>query len=257
MSHATLCFLSYERPQFLPTAIETAIAGCDEPVEVIVHDDGSTNPELLKYLYTIHQKGIVSSVILNAPGVNQGQGVALNRMFRMATGDVIIKLDHDLIFKPGWLAKVREILADDRVGLLGLFKYELEPVDWRKTIITDARLAGGDWGKRIKRPPIAHAELPRGYSFHTHICGSGFAVPRRVWEALGPFEERWESFGEDWDFQKRVAGHPNWFNALPDDDLVTNQGFGLGPSTVVVAGEGGQPEPRHIHKFPMLVGGQQ
>lgn len=236
MSHATLCFLSYERPQFLANAIDSALAGVNEPVEVIVHDDGSQDPDLLKYLYTIHQQGRVSSVILNAPGVNQGQGVALNRMFRMATGDPIIKLDHDLIFKPDWLGRVNAILRDERVGLLGLFKYEHEPVDWHQTGIV-----------------ASEGEPPRGYGFHTHICGSGFAVPRRVWEMLGPFEERWESFGEDWDFQKRVHAWPGIYNALPDEDLVTNQGFGIGPSTVVVLGDGGEPEPRKIHQLPMLV----
>lgn len=258
MSHATLCILSYERPQFLRVAIETAIAGCDEPVEVIVHDDGSADPELLKYLYTIHQQGTVSSVLLNAPGVNRGQGVALNRMFRMATGDPILKLDQDLVFKPGWLAKVKEILRDDRVGLCALFKYWNDPVDWRQTIIPDSQLASGRVeepdGGLAHKPPMPLYALPRGYTFHTHIIGSGFAVPRRVWEKLGPFPERWESFGEDWEFQKRVHSSAELFNALPDEDLVDNVGFGVGPSTVVVQGESG-PEPSRIHQLPMLVGG--
>src|SRR5207302_769337 len=96
-------------------------------------------------------------------------------------------------------------------------------------------------------------EVPTGYGFHTHIIGSGFAVPRWVWERLGPFPERWESFGEDWEFQKRVHACPDVFNVLPDEDLVENQGFGVGPSTVVVAGEGGQPEPAKIHQLPMLI----
>lgn len=241
MSHATLCILSYERPQFLKVAIETAIAGCDEPVEVIVHDDGSADPELLKYLYTIHQQGLVSTVMLNAPGINRGQGVALNRMFHTATGDPIIKIDHDLIFTPGWLSACREILLDDRVGLLGLFKYEHEPVDWHNTA-TD-----------VQPEPSEDPSLV-GYSFHTHICGSAMVIPRRVWELIGPFEEGWESFGEDWQFQKDVTATDGLYCALPDNDLVQNVGFGLGPSTVVVPNpETGQPEPRLVHQLPMLV----
>lgn len=243
--YPTLCFLSYERPRFLRQAIETAIAGCHRPVEVIVHDDGSQDPELLRLLYTLHQRGQVSAVILNAPGVNQGQGVALNRMFRMASGDPIIKLDQDLIFAPNWLHHVDRILQDPRVGLLGMFKYWQEPVDWRKTVISDVELQ--DQG-------MLKSELPVGYSFHTHICGSGMVIPRSVWEQLGPFEERWESFGEDWEFQKNVHAWPGIFNALPDEDLVTNQGFGVGPSTVVVAGADGVPEPAKIYKQPVLIG---
>jgi glycosyltransferase involved in cell wall biosynthesis len=256
---ASLCFLSFERPEFLRTAIDTALAGVDEPVELIVHDDGSTNRDLLKYLYTIHQRGEVSSLILNAPGCNQGQGVALNRMFKMAIGDIIIKLDQDLIFQPGWLARVREILADDRVGLLGFFKYWHDPVNWQQTIITDTHLLAGDFRKDAVGAvrPMDQADLPRGYSFHTHICGSAFAIRRDIWEDFGPFQERWTSFGEDWQFQKDIHDHPSFFNALPDDDLVANQGFGVGPSTVVVANpDTGQPEPRSICKYPVLVGGR-
>lgn len=248
MTYPTLCFLSYNRPGFLEQAVSTAIQHAGEKVEVIIHDDGSTDRDLLKMLYTWHQAGVVSSVILNAPGVNQGQGVALNRMFRMASGDPIIKLDHDLIFRPGWLAKVREVLEDPRVGLCGLFKYEHDPADWRKTIVSDAQL--------LTTHGWSNVEMPHGYSYHTHLVGSGMAIPRRVWELLGPFEERWESFGEDWQFQKDVYAE-GLFNALPDEDLVQNVGFGVGPSTVVVANpETGQPEPSKIHKLPMLVGGE-
>jgi glycosyltransferase involved in cell wall biosynthesis len=236
--------MSYQRPAFLRTAIETALAGVDEPVECIVHDDGSTDRELLKYLYTLHQQGTVSSVILNAPGVNQGTGVAMNRMFKMASGDPIIKIDQDLIFRPDWLTKTREILRDSYVGLCGMFKYELDPADWRKTIITDEML------RDLGVEPVA---FPHGYSYHTHLVGSAMAIPRRVWEYLGPFEERWESYGEYWQFQKDVYA-AGMFNALPDEDLVTNQGFGLGPSTVVVPNpETGQPEPSKFHALPMLV----
>lgn len=241
MSHATLCFLSYERPAFLKTAVETALRGVHQPVEVIVHDDGSTDRELLKLLYTWHQRGVISSLMLNAPGVNLGQGVALNKMFHAATGDPIIKLDHDLVFKDGWLDRVQQILADPAVGLCGMFKYWLDPADCRKTIVTEDML-------RARGVP-----MPTGHSYHTHLVGSAMAIPRRIWEALGPFEQGWESFGEDWEKQKQIY-RAGLFNALPDEDLVENVGFGLGPSTVVVANEEtGQPEPRKIHKYPMLV----
>jgi glycosyltransferase involved in cell wall biosynthesis len=234
--HATLCILSYNRPQFLPQCIETA-REAGVPLEIIVHDDGSTNGELLSYLYQAHADGLISTLILNAPGYNQGQGVALNRMFSMATGDPIVKVDHDLIFQPGWMVKVNEILAGGNVGLLGLFKYWQEPVDWRKTVITDVELESR---YRFLRKPI-------GFSYHTHICGSAMVIPRKVYEALGPFEEHSDAFAEDWAYQKRVHESLNWFCALPDEDLVENIGFGIGPSTVVV-GEGIvqkiQKEPR-------------
>jgi glycosyltransferase involved in cell wall biosynthesis len=215
--YASLCFLSYNRPRFLEEAIRTAADNANAPCEVIVHDDGSSDSEVYNLITDLQMDGYISTAIFNAEGHNQGQGVALNRLFNIASGDPIIKLDQDLIFEPNWLRKVNHLLRrNPRAGLLGLFKYEHDPVDYRKTRIhTDAPCDGLDW--------------------HTHICGSGFALPRVVWETLGPFEEHSAAFAEDADMQRRVFESETWDCALPYVDLVRNQGFGIGPSTVVPA----------------------
>jgi glycosyltransferase involved in cell wall biosynthesis len=233
MTYASLCFLSFDRPDFLTRALETAVRHAGEQVEVIVHDDGSQDRAAIDQLVGRVREGGISRLILNPRGHNEGQGVALNRMFHMASGDPIIKLDQDLVFKPGWLAKARQIVADENVGLAALFRYWHEPVDWRKTATSVQPTANG-------------------HSYHTHICGSGMVIPRRVWERHGPFVERWESFGEDWDFQRRIS-EAGLYCALPDEDLVENIGFGLGPSTVVIRDVNGQPTVRTIHKLPLLV----
>lgn len=184
-------------------------------------------------LYAMHAQGYLSTLILNSPGHNEGQGVALNRMFQVATGDPIVKIDHDLVFDPSWLTEVQRILEDERVGLLGLFKYAHDPVDWRKT------------GKDVL------GVAPEGYGFHTHICGSAMVIPRWVWKRIGPFDQRSDAFGEDWMFQRRVgASDLDIHCALPDRDLVVNNGFGIGPSTVVVAPD----TVAKIHHGPRIFG---
>lgn len=223
--YATACVLSYNRPAFLAQCLATMAVNADYPLEIIVHDDGSSDEQVIDYLNAQVRGSLISSVIFNPPGHNQGQGTALNRMFNMASGDPIIKCDQDLIFSEGWLAKTVAILeldskleygADDmmgaHLGLLGLMHYAHEPVDSRKTILAE----------RAK------------YTVHTHILGSAFAMPRDCWEAMGGFEEHSEAFAEDNDMQLRVAGHPRWVCGLPPEDLVQNVGFGVGPSTVVV-----------------------
>jgi glycosyltransferase involved in cell wall biosynthesis len=217
--HATLCFLSYNRAEFLASAITTAVDNAGYPVEVIVHDDGSTEGDdvTTDMLREFQEDGYVSTLILNRPGHNEGQGVALNRMFSIATGDYIVKLDQDLIFFDNWLRQAVDILEKDtEIGLLGLFRYEHDPVDYRKTEV------------------VSVTPQDDTYTFHTHICGSGFVVPRGVWEELGPFAQRSPAFSEDWEFQRAVA--EGWYNALPTRDLVQNRGFGIGPSTIVNPG---------------------
>jgi glycosyltransferase involved in cell wall biosynthesis len=221
--YASLCVLSYNRPRFLGPMLESLRQNAGHPFELIVHDDGSTDPELLDLLHASHAEGLISALILNAPGQNQGQGVALNRMFQMATGDPIVKLDHDLTFTEDWLAKTVAILerskaqvergeSDTRIGLLGLFHYRHDPADSAKTILSDH----GFW------------------QAHSVIVGSGFAMSRDVWERLGPFEEHSPAFGEDWLMQVTVTRTPGLACALPPEDLVVNHGFGIGPSTTTL-----------------------
>jgi len=243
--YASACVLSFERPAFLRECISTLLEHADAPLELIVHDDGSHDVGVHTLLHDWVRDGVLSTLITNPPGHNQGQGTALNRMFGMATGDPILKLDQDLVFKPGWLRRVNELLESNRtaaswnpwsqespaepwLGLLALMSYEHEPVDYRKTVI--ARFDG--------------------WSSHSHILGSAFAMSREAWEHFGPFGEHSEAFAEDYEMQRLVSRSREWVCGLADEDLVSNQGFGIGPSTVVVAE--GQVQP--IKKEPVIHG---
>lgn len=223
---ATLCVLSFNRREFIVDTVRQLHGRSGYPFELIVHDDGS-NPDVREALWELHDEGLISTLLLNPLGHNQGQGIALNRMFKMAKGDPIVKLDQDLVYDRGWLLEVMSLLVSDRrLGLLGLFHYHHEPVDSSQTIIADH----GRWQE------------------HTHICGSGFAVSRECWEKLGPFEEHSEAFAEDWTFQNKVTASADYACGLPAKDLVDNRGFGIGPSTVVVA----EGTVQQIHKSPVV-----
>lgn len=240
---ATACVLSYERPAFLAEALKTLTAHADYPLEVIVHDDGSKNPEVREVLLRALDEGRVSHLILNPPGHNEGQGIALNRMFHMAKGDPIIKIDQDLIFAPGWLATCQQLIDVNRhavleagdekpIGVLGLFKYPAEPVRYSDMFIGVRGFPGYEWEE------------------HKDFVGSAMVIPRDVWEAFGPFEERSAAFAEDRNFKMRVRDEGNMALALvKGDDLVVNQGFGVGPSTVVVD----HGKVASIHDGPRLV----
>jgi glycosyltransferase involved in cell wall biosynthesis len=114
MNFATVCVLSYERPDFLRDSLATMCAGAGYPLEIIVHDDGSRDPRVHELLHEQLALGNISTVISNPPGHNQGQGVALNRMFQLAAGDPIIKADQDLMYNPGWLGCCMQVLWENR-----------------------------------------------------------------------------------------------------------------------------------------------
>jgi glycosyltransferase involved in cell wall biosynthesis len=237
MNYASACVLSYNRPEFLKQCITTLTANANYPLELIIHDDGSTDPEVWKLLDIWARAGTVSTIIRNPPGHNQGQGVALNRMFDIASGDPIIKLDQDLVFFNNWLSDLINIFnqnehdcidkADPAIGLLGLFKYYHDPVDCRKTKIEEYNL----------------------WQAHSHICGSGFAIPREAWEQFSPFTEYSDAFAEDWEMQMRITNSESWVCGLPNIDLVSNQGFGIPRSTVVNK----DMSVTKIHKTPWII----
>lgn len=248
--YASICLLSFERPKFVRRMIASAIGNAHYPLELIVHDDGS-DEETVEVLREFHRNGVISLLMLNAPGHNEGQGVALRRMFAAATGDPIVKMDHDLEFAPGWLklcialleAQRRAIesgvpLAQGRaprIGALGLFKYHHLPVHHEDHIIESWEDDGIPWEE------------------HEDFVGSCMVIPRAAYERFGPFDIRSTAFAEDALFKKAIAREVGWCNALFPEDIATNFGFGLGKSTVAVEGEDGRPEPAEIKQAPLLI----
>lgn len=243
---ASVCVLSYERHDLLKQCLGSMLSRADADFELIVHDDGSRDPELRRWLMGLADDGTISTLILNSAGHNEGQGVAMNRMAAIAKGDPIIKCDQDLLFEPGWLRRLQAILKENQregtlwghgsgcvhggcskepvctgwcedapplIGALGIFHYHHEPVRHTDMLIADR----GNWEE------------------HRDFVGSFIAIPRPAWELFGPWAERSASFAEDNVFKLDIAKAEGWCCALTKDDLAVNQGFGIGPSTVVTA----------------------
>lgn len=232
--------LSYNRRQFLSETILTLTGNARHPIELIVHDDGSTDPEVREMLRRFVDAGTISTLIENPPGHNQGVGTAMNRMFHMAQGDPIIKVDQDLIFQPGWLRRVVDVLRANQgmpgvatqppLGALGLFRYWHDPVNHSSMYIR------------------AH----EGWEEVRDFVGSAIVVPRHVWEEHKPFEQHSDAFAEDVEFKTRLQAAGLRLGLLPDD-LAVNQGFGLGPSTVAIPGDDGQPTSAPIKHGPHIL----
>lgn len=255
--YASVCLLSYNRPELLRQTISTAIKNAGYPFELIVHDDGS-DEETLELLRAFHEEGLISLLMLNAPGNNEGQGVALNRMFAAATGDPIVKMDHDLLLHENWLRQSVELLeanAHDaevedrqraerkptsfntpRIGALGLFHYKFDPVDTEKMkVATHHTFHGTAWEE------------------HEDFVGSCMVIPRVAYEEFGPFEMRSPAFAEDAVFKHAIRDRVGWCNALFPFNLCENHGFGLGPSTVVVPDANGDATVSRIATQPLLI----
>jgi glycosyltransferase involved in cell wall biosynthesis len=237
---SSLCVLSYERPGFLQACIET-LRQAGEPYELIVHDDGSEDPAVRALLLRLHEEGLISSLHMNAPGHNEGVGEAMRKCFAAAQGDVIYKVDQDCAFPSrellpdGWLAVANRMFDDPAVGSAGLFAYHHDPVDIEKT-----RILG-------RTPPEGS-----GHVYVTDYVGSVVAMRRETYEKFGPWPTHSAAFAEDIELKKRIVAG-GYELALPEEDLCVNVGFGVGPSTVVVA----ENTVREIYDGPALYDGAE
>lgn len=209
---ASVCLLSYERIDYLKETIdEINKAGIE--YELIVNEDGTKRNSNRNFLIDKLDLGKISTLILNPPNYNEGVGRSINKCFKIATGDILIKVDSDIKFEKDWLVKTLSIFEDnDRLGLLGLCHYHHDPVDYEKTLIN----------------------YFDDHTVHTHILGSVFAVRKEVYEQFG-IDSYSQAFAEDWELMKKIQADKYWYNGLPLQPLAHNYGMGFGKSTIALS----------------------
>jgi hypothetical protein len=104
-------------------ALRAALRGVhetvDRDVEVIVlaakHDDG-----VLDYLTRHYLRGDVAAVAL-AASESEMAHCGIDLAFGLSSGAVVVRLPDDLLFAPGWLDAVVDVLqTDSEIGMLGL-----------------------------------------------------------------------------------------------------------------------------------------
>ncbi len=151
-----------------------SVAACRPPgAEVLVVDDGSTDPESRRILEGLRGLGIA---ILDRP--NRGLSAARNAGIARARGRFVLPLDADNRIRPGFVeSALARFAAEPDLGV----------------VYTDRALFGAREG-RVRVPEFDHARL---------LCGNfidACAVFRReVWEDLGGYDEALPCW-EDWEF---------------------------------------------------------
>ena len=180
----------YNTGSYLRDAVDSALAQ-SEPVEIVMVDDASTDPETLEILasYADHP-----GVRLVRHESNAGLPAGLNTGIAVLTTPYVFLLGSDDIVEPTYAQQSADILdADDDVAI----------------VTTPIQHFGGMTD--VDDVPGA----PRGVVdllFHNTV--PGISVHRRAdWEAVGGY--RMLSWSEDWDFWIRVLSLGGRCVALP------------------------------------------
>ncbi len=102
----TVGLASYNRPQLLARAIESVRAQTWRNLEILVSDNGSTDPRVAKVIEDFAQRDSRVRVMLHP--VNRGAAFNFRWLLSQATGDYFIWLADDDYWSEGYLARLLE-----------------------------------------------------------------------------------------------------------------------------------------------------
>lgn len=161
----------------LAETIDSVRSQVYQPIEIIVVNDGSTDPETLRYLEGVSGDGI--EVVNQANG---GLSSAVNTGLSMARGPYFLVLGDDLIHPHYIRDAVQEIQRDDDLGI----------------VYCRARLFGSI-NEPWRLPPFT---MKRQLFDNCIFATSLFRVDD--WRAVGGFDETMREGREDHDFVMRI-----------------------------------------------------
>ncbi|HJV25439.1 MAG TPA: glycosyltransferase [Aromatoleum sp.] len=190
----SVCIANYNGESLLADCIDSVLVqDCDFSVEILVHDDASTDGslELLRARYP--QVEVITSAD------NVGFCVANNRMAQRARGEYLLLLNNDAALAPGALhALYKHAQAQHPHGILTLPQY-----DWETGELVDRGCLLDPFYN-----PVPNLDPQR--SDVAMVIGACLWIPHSLWHELGGFPEWFESIAEDMYLccRARLAGHP-------------------------------------------------
>ncbi len=190
---------AYNRPDYLRQALFSIEAQTYRPVELVIVDDGSTDP----IEPVVHEfKNTTDFQILYVRQGNAGPGAARNHGFNKSTGKYIAFLDSDDLWFPEMLAVTCECLEKYP-------EYSLACGGW--DMVSEADTA---------QTPFSGGFMPSGLQkkcdadfFKQELLGNLFPIHavltrRSAFDRTGPFRTDLEAL-EDWDLWLRLSANRN------------------------------------------------
>lgn len=177
----SVCIANYNGEQLLVDCIDSILAqDCGFVVEIIVHDDASTDGSLalLKRRYR--------QVELLASEQNVGFCISNNRMVAHARGEYVLLLNNDAALQPDALSSLLEHASIQiQPGILTLPQY-----DWQTGALVDRGCL-----LDLFCNPVPNLEAMRQEV--AYAIGACLWIPSELWSELGGFPEWMGSIAED------------------------------------------------------------
>jgi glycosyltransferase involved in cell wall biosynthesis len=185
----TLGVATWNRDTYLAESIESGLAQTYEDFELLVVDDGSTNPRIAELLARYEDQPRVR--VVRHPE-NRGIAAAYDTIVREGRGELIAMIGDDDVSLPDRLA--REVAIFDAYPETGIVHGDALMIDARGRTT-------GRWESRDFTPAaLVHAF----YRSHNHLVDPSRMVHRRVYEQVGGYDASYR-VAQDLHFWLRAA----------------------------------------------------
>ena len=192
----------YNHGQYIPEALESVLAQTWQNFEIIVVDDGSTDPDTIRVLSEL---ALPRTTVLRHP-LNRGLPAARNTGILHAKGRYICPLDADDKFHPTYLEKVLLVMETN------------QSIDFTYSWV---QVFGNE--NRVWYAPQFD---PRILPYYNQSSPLG-CFRRWAWEHSGRYREAMRLGYEDWEFWIRMAYHGHKGYRIPEK-LVCQRRVGRG-----------------------------
>lgn len=210
----SICIPNYNGAEYIEQCISSVLLqDRDYAIEILVHDDASTDDSLEIIRTQFPQVEVLASK------ENVGFCISNNRMVAHSRGKYVLLLNNDAVLRVGSLKAFMDYGATQPIpGILGLPQYTLY----------DGSLVDRGYEFDLFMNPIpVFAEGPTEVSTVTGAC---LWIPRKLWDVIGGFPEWFESVAEDIYLchAARLLGHPVVILAAPGFDHWIGRNLGGG-----------------------------
>ena len=177
---------TYNRPRWLPAAVESVLDQDYPDIELIVVNDGSSNENVERALDPYRDR------IVYIYQENAGQGAAVNAGIRAATGEFINRLDDDDVFLPGKVAaQVEAFQQNPEVGVVGGGCHVID--------------ADGQILTVMEAPDFSKYGLIVGMLLNWSFAQAAVMVRKECHDKVGLY--RTDISSEDWEMWLRIIRH--------------------------------------------------
>lgn len=190
MPHVSAIVPIFNGRAHLPDFFESLQAALPEHSQIVLVDDGSTEP----VWETVPEFSGAQSVLHLRNEKNLGYSAAVNRAFAEVTGDVIVQLNTDLVLHPESIGAMVDLIEREKqVGIVGS-----KLVFPSTGLVQHIGMAFGNYtkGHVFLDLPATHPLCERTREMQI-VCGATVAMGRDVLNRIGPLDENYFNHDED------------------------------------------------------------